>query len=106
MEGLAALMCPDGSGGINRNFKLNLEGLKDGGNHTIEWRQAEGTTDPNKVFYWVSFLIGFVCKAMGNSDTTVKETLVEPLPLTAVPELRDLWNHLVLLASSQSLNQE
>lgn len=73
---------------------------------TIERRQAEGTTVPQNVFYWVSFLIGVVRKAMGNSNAAVKETLVEPLPLTAVPELQDFWNHLVLLASAQSLNQE
>ena len=56
VEKLAELMCP-----ASRTHVINYRNvLRTEGPRTIEFRQHEGTTDPEAVKWWVTFVVGLV----------------------------------------------
>lgn len=89
---LIQLMCPNIAGPMDmdmedRNYKLNCVSLKK--HKTLEFRQHEGTTNPDTICRWVDFVLYLVRAAL---SLTVEEIMqldpdTTPLVPTFVPDI-------------------
>lgn len=81
---LVQLMCPNTTGPWghameDRYYKLNCVSLQK--HRTLEFRQHEGTTDPDTICRWVDFILHFVRSALSLTVEEIRELDPKTKPL-------------------------
>ncbi|KZO92112.1 hypothetical protein CALVIDRAFT_601784 [Calocera viscosa TUFC12733] len=75
-EELAGLINPDPTG-YSRNYKVNFSAVAQHG--TVEFRQHEGTVDPDHILYWGTTLLALVRLAVRADDQALLELCLSPI---------------------------